>query len=198
MDEKRIYELLSSGHFSKENEGLKMLNKQKRYLLQKHRFPSHYNDEDRDDVCYKALMILLENVRREKFIIQGEASIEKYLYRTIELIILGKKKQRKEIPTEDIRQINIEAVELNRPVFSKEALEKVSQVFREKLGDICRQILIEKYYWGKSYKEIAADIGFQVNSTKNRGSSCLKELKKAMHDNPKLERYIKELLQHQT
>lgn len=198
MDEKRIYELLSSGDFNKENEGLKMLNEQKRYLLQKHRFPSHYNDEDRDDVCYKALMILLENVRGKKFIIQSEASIEKYLYRTIEFLILGKKKQRKEIPTEDIAQINKQAIELNGSVFSKEILDRVSQIFREKLGDICQQILIGKYYWGKSYKEIGEDIGFQTNSTKNRGSSCLKDLKKAIHENPKLENYIRELLQHQT
>lgn len=196
MDEKQVMAFLKSNQRSQQNKGLEIISQKKASLLKKHRFPLHFNQDDKDDVFYKALFVFFDKTSQGVFVHDSETSIEKYLYRIIHNLILSKKRGRKETPTEDVSLVSKEVQNSDKEIFEKDALENISQILREKLGEVCRQILIEKYYWGKSYKEIAEDVGFQVNSAKNRGSKCLNELKKAIHENPQLEKYIKGLLEH--
>lgn len=194
MNEKQVMTFLQSNKETEQNKGLEIIAANKSLLLKKHRFPPHFNEEDKDDIFYKALFVFFDKTRQAVFTHDSDTAIEKYLYRIISNLILSKQRGRKESPTEDVSLVSNATQNADNRMFEQDTLENVSQILREKLGDICRQILIEKYYWGKSYKEIAGEIGFQVNSAKNRGSSCLKELKKAIHENPQLEKYIKALL----
>jgi len=196
MNEKQVMTFLQSDKQIEQNKGLEIIVANKSLLLKKHRFPAHFNEDDKDDIFYKALFVFFDKTSQSVFTHDSDTAIEKYLYRIISNLILSKKRGRKESPTEDISLASNAIQDSDNRIFEQDTLEKVSQLLREKLGDICQQILIEKYYWGKSYKEIAEEIGFQVNSAKNRGSSCLKELKKAIHQNPQLEKYIKALLEN--
>jgi len=108
MDEQKIYELLGSANPDRENEGLRLLTKHKAFLMRKHRLPNHFNDEDRDDIFYKGIMVLFERIKQGRFVFQ-KASIEKFLFRTFENIIRQKRKEKREIPTDDMTQTNIVA-----------------------------------------------------------------------------------------
>jgi len=194
MDEKRVMTFLKSKQSNEQNKGLEIISREKASLLKKHRFPAHFNEEDKDDVFYKALFVFFDKTQQGVFIHDSDTSIEKYLYRIMSNLILGKRRVRKETPTEDISTVSTATQESDTTIFEKESLEKIADILHEKVGELCRKILIGKYYWGKQYKEIAEEIGFKINSTKNRGSSCLRELKKAMHEDPQLEKYIRQLL----
>lgn len=194
MNEQQVMTFLKSPQANEQNKGLEIIAREKGSLLKKHRFPAHFNQDDKDDVFYKALFVFFDKTQQGIFIHDSDTSIEKYLYRIMSNLILGKKRQRKETPVEDIVAVSTATQQSDTTIFKTEALEKISELLHQKVGELCRKILIGKYYWGKQYKEIAEEIGFQINSTKNRGSSCLKALKKAMQDDPQLEKYIRQLL----
>ena len=73
----------------------------------------------------------------------------------------------------------------------------MSKVIREKIGEACQQVLINKHYWGESYQEIAEKMGITFGSVRNKGSDCLKRLKEEILKDPKLGKYIKERLNWQ-
>lgn len=192
MDEQRIYELLSSGNTNQENEGLKMLSEHKVYLLRKHRIPNHFNQDDRDGIFYKGIMVLFDRIKEERFIL-GKASIERFIFGTFRNIILRMIRDRSEIPTEDMTQINVITDKSN--IFNKEILEQISQIFRKKLGETCQKVLIMRFYEGMRLKEIAAEMNFTLGTIRNNSSQCMDKLKKLIDENPNLKNYLKGLLE---
>jgi len=189
MDEQKIYELLGSANPNRENEGLSLLSQHKGFLMRKHRFPNHFNDEDRDDIFYKGLMILYKRIQQGRFVFE-KASIEKFLYRTFENIIWQKRTGGREIPNDDMTQMNIVADKQNT-----EILDQISRIFREKLGETCQRILLMRYYEGMKQKEIAEEMSLALGTVKNNSSQCISKLKKLIDESPSMEDYLKTLLQ---
>lgn len=191
MDEKIIYNLLKSGDQEKENQGLKLLNSQKAFLLAKHRFPSHFNEEDRDDVFYWGAFKLLENSINEKFQFKEKGNLEAYLYTLISRRIYHKIRKKK---LDELTIVKENQHATTSTVFEEEVMINIQKLFDEKLGENCRKILLMRYQDGMKQKEIAESLGLAIGTIKNNSSSCLNKLKKMIAEDAKLGDYIKRLL----
>lgn len=195
MDEQKIYELLGSANPDRENEGLSLLIQHKGFLMRKHRFPNHFNDEDRDDIFYKGLMILFERIQQGRFVFE-KASIEKFLYRTFENIIRRKRKVPNETSNDNMAQMNIIADKSK--LFDTEILDQISRIFRIKLGETCQRILVMRYYEGMKQKEIAEEMSLALGTVKNNSSRCINELQRLIEETPHLGAYLKGLLKDES
>ncbi len=193
MDEQKIYHLIRSGNRGQENQGLKMLNAQKDFFLRKHRFPSYFNAEDKDDIFYWGVFKLLENTRNSTFEYKTTGNLEAYLYTLINRRIYHKTRARK---LEELTVIKENKRSTTTSVFEDEVLQKIQEVFDQKLGENCRKILLMRYQDGLKQKEIAEELGLALGTVKNNSSECMNKLKKLIEQNAELGQYIKGLLTH--
>lgn len=191
MDEQKIYELLGSGNQEEENQGLKLLNAHKGFLLRKHRFPHHFNEEDRDDIFYWGIFKLLENTQNSKFQYSTKGNLEAYLYILIHRRIYHKGKGSR---LEELTVVQENRQASTPTVFESEVLEKVKQLFDQKLGENCRKIILMRHQDGMRQKEIAEELKLAVGTVKNNSSDCMNKLKQLIDENPNLSNYLRELL----
>jgi len=191
MNELKIYQLLSSGNEKQENQGLKQLSENKNYFLRKHRFPVYFVQEEKDDVFYWGLFKLLENIQKDKFQYKESGNLEAYLYTLILRRIYSKGRAKK---LESLSSISETKYTSTTTVFDQEVLEKIQELFEQKLGENCRKILLMRHRDGLKLNEIAESLGIAIGTVKNNSSMCLKKLKKLIDQEPKLGHYIKGLL----
>lgn len=191
MDEQKIYHLINSGNREQENQGLKMLNAHKAFLLRKHRFPSYFNADDKDDIFYWSVFKLLENTGTGKFQYKTKGNLEAYLYTLINRRIYHMGRTRK---LEELTVIKENKLSTSTTVFEDEVLLKIQELFDEKLGENCRKILLMRHRDGLKQKEIAEELGLALGTVKNNSSECMNKLKKLIEQNAELGQYIKGLL----
>jgi len=191
MDELNIYNLLRSGNRSQENKGLKLLNEHKSFLLRKHRFPQHFNEEDRDDIFYWGAFKLLENTSNKKFEYKKKGNLEAYLYTLINRRIYHRGRAKK---MDELTLYKENSLSTSITVFEEEVLTKIQELFDQKLGENCRKILLMRHQDDMKQKEIAEALGLALGTVKNNSSECLKKLKKLIEQEPELGNYIKRLL----
>ncbi len=197
MNEQKIYELLSSGNYDKENEGMRMLIQDKAYLMQKHgRQMQHYfNDEKKHEIFIESIQTLLEKIRADKFEWRGKNSLEKYLYTLIDGKIKNEIRKIKMKRLVEITKAHENEIATTDKPSPDKKWEKLSQFIREKLGETCEKVLIMRYYEGMQLEEIAKEVGWTHGTTKNNSAGCMSKLKQLIKDNPNLKDYLRGLLQ---
>jgi|GEM_PF-4797060 len=197
MDNKKIYNLLCSSDPHLAQRGWSILNDHETYLIQKHYkdIPGDFNGTDKSAIFNNALKTFDKNLKEEKFEFIDEKSIEKYLRLLIDGEIKNEvRKRTRRKKREELCDLLPEKSKVTSEISREEALKEVSKVIGEKIGKNCQQVLIDKHYWGESYQEIAKKMGITFGSVRNKGSNCLNKLKEEILKDPKLGKYIKELI----
>ncbi len=193
MDDKKIYDLLSSGNRKEENEGVKWLIKDEAYLMRKHskRIPAYFNDEDKHSVFIYGITTLFEKIKAGKFEYKNKGSLEAFLYTLIDRKILNEIRRKK---LDGITPGHESKFSTTMKVFDEEILENVGRLFQAKLKQMCQEIILMRYVEGMKLEEIAEAIGLKLGTVRNNSSKCMNELKNLIKEDPKLEYYLKGLL----
>jgi len=120
---------------------------------------------------------LLEKVRDPAF--QLTASLKTYLYSICRNLWLKKIRQQQthRIPIKDYEQfLQLEDEEETLP---KERWEKWLKEGLEKLGEPCKTLLVQFYYFKRSMQQLAGEMGYtNAANAKNQKYKCLQRLKK--------------------
>jgi len=193
MDDRKIYDLLSSGDPKKENEGSKLLIRDRAYLMGKHykRIPARFNDEDRRDIFFRGICTLLEKIKAGKFEYRNKGSLEAFLFTLIDRKILNEIRRKK---LDELTSVHENQFSTTDKPFNKEALENVSQIFLTKLKEMCQKIILMRYSEEMKQQEIAEALNLALGTVKNNSSKCMNELKRLINEDPNLENYLRGLL----
>ncbi len=197
---KRINHLLQSKDAKNYNEALNFIMKMKVKVLNKVKHNLSNNaaiSRYGDDAFVRACYSLFRRAQTKGFELETPHAYEKYLFTACRgelLKILEKERfmtymDKCQLPElsamlDDYRQGEIEAA----------ILEEVSDSLDKIISEKERKILINKFYWQMSYKEIAEEIQTTPNSAKTTACRALQKLKKGFDDNPPLKSYVYGLL----
>ncbi len=129
---------------------------------------------DAEDVYQESVIILFENAMKGK-LDKIEASVSTYLYKIARnkwLYHLRRQNRNPEYLV-DIQGINFESLEESEENTSLQWDEKLHQVLN-KLGNPCRDILLDFYYFRQSMEQIAQTFGYKdMNSAKSKKNKCM-------------------------
>jgi RNA polymerase sigma factor (sigma-70 family) len=144
--------------------------------------------EDGADIFQEAILVLIEEVREEKF--RRESKIKTFLYgisRNLWLMELRTRERRKK--REQTYMLSEPMVEEVK--FSKQDNSSLELMFKE-VGDVCRKILIGYYFENKSMKLLLKDFDFKNEQVlRNRKNLCMKKLKELLSSNKDLLKSLK-------
>ena len=146
--------------------------------------------EDAKDIFQESLMVLISHVKLGKF--KEEYEVGGFLY--IVSKNAWKKKAGREKHTEEITDKNTYSYSPYGSMFNDERKKIINDLLSE-LGENCKNILTSSMFYDMSMKEIAKKFGYSNEvSVKTRNYKCKKRLAKLIHQDPKLENYLKESL----
>lgn len=75
-----------------------------------------------------------------------------------------------------------------------EVQEQVKAVFSSYINDTAQVVMINKYYYGMSYSDMAQEMNTSANALKVTKSRAINKLKEESENNPVLKQYISFLL----
>lgn len=134
--------------------------------------------ESAKDCFTDAVMAVVEQVEADSF--RGDSKLSSYLYR----ILYNKSVDLLRRQTTNPVNYQEKVPERSDPAGLQEQIQHKDEVRRlhqhlDRLGDPCRQILLDWGYWGYSMKEIAQRAGLaDAGKAKRRKYECLQQLLK--------------------
>lgn len=153
------------------------------------------SQQDAEDVFQEMIVVFIDLVQRGKF--RSESSIKTFLYAIMRNLWLNELKKRhrslvrdteyhtwEDRTDQDISE-RIEANEARRQVFS----------LMDKLGDMCKRILVYYYYDNLSMKDIVERLNYDNEQVvRNKKYKCMKDLNALLDRNSGIKNAFKELL----
>lgn len=162
---KQLYEL----HFTLVAEGRRRYNQ-----LSEEELISAYNS---------AIISLRRQILENTF--RGDSTLKTYLYRIFQnkcIDTLRKNSTNREMPVAELPEEASPQPGIIRRLIAREHFEWLQSLL-DRLGEPCRQILLDSEYWGYSPGEIAERIGFRnARSVSSKKYTCLQQLKKLVQD----------------
>jgi RNA polymerase sigma factor (sigma-70 family) len=135
------------------------------------------NKEDGADIFQESIMVLIEQVRSGKF--RGESNLKTFLLKIarnlwmMELRTIERRKKREEDFYSD-DPVFLEEINLNKKLINL-------QPILNKVGQICKNILVGYYFENKSMKVLLNDFDFKNEQVlRNKKNLCMKRLKKLL------------------
>jgi len=189
-----LVNLLKLDSRQSENKVLRHLYDQYFGMIERHVLKNSGREEDVKEVFHDSLMALLNNVRKQEFVLS--ASLKTYLFSISKRIWLSRlrKINAKEIPMMD--DLSWEANELN--IQDKIELDEGQLILHDilsKLAGECLQLLRMFYFLKKKMSEIAEITGLvNEKEAKNRKWRCMVKLRKIVSEQPSYNQYLKEYL----
>lgn len=150
--------------------------------------------DDALDVFQDAIITVFENIKSGKF--KGNSSISSYLYAISKYNWLNKLK-RSGVDHKYI-QSEIETGERSYQDHASEFISKENQKIINdillRLGEKCRSVLLDAYYFEYSMKEIADKMGYQNEQVaRNKKFKCAKQLKELIANDKNVQRLLSEI-----
>jgi RNA polymerase sigma factor (sigma-70 family) len=149
-------------------------------------------EEDAEDIFQELILVFIEILKKDKF--RGESSISTFLYaltRNIwlnELSKRGKSKQRDEIFEKGKGKADLDVSHL---ITERETKMQLMRVV-DKLGEICKKILLAFYFEKLSMNEILQTLSYENEQVvRNKKYKCLKQLEQMMIAEPDLVKSLK-------
>ena len=159
-------------------------NKQKN-VVSKLRVPAHIQE---NDLFNHALYDLWKYVRKHHFDTSKKDAIERFLYVVCKRYII-RNSGNDDTNTDEYPELT------DYVLFSVTAEERflLLEIF-DQLGTGCKEVLKLRYFEELKYKEIAEKTDYTEKSARVKASNCIGKLKEWIKDNPKLGKYIRNLL----
>ncbi|MGZ3752555.1 MAG: RNA polymerase sigma factor [Mucilaginibacter sp.] len=156
------------------------------------------SEQDAEDIFQEVVVSFIEIVKSDKF--RGESSIKTFLYTLGRYAWLNElKKRARSLSREEKYEVgkDQEDKDVSQLLIGREAKGLVMDII-EKLGDVCKRILVAYYYNDLSMKEILPLMDFQNEQVlRNKKYKCLKSLEQMLTENPELAKRFKNALAHE-
>ncbi|WP_295666559.1 sigma-70 family RNA polymerase sigma factor [uncultured Mucilaginibacter sp.] len=156
------------------------------------------NDQDAEDIFQEVIVAFIEVVKAEKF--RGESSIKTFLYTLNKFTWLNELKKRNRAMLRDTtfyENAGEEDKDVSSLLVEREAKGMVMAIM-DKLGEVCKKILVAYYYNNSPMKEILQLIDYQNEQVlRNKKYKCLKSLEQMLTADPQLAQRFKNALTHE-
>jgi RNA polymerase sigma factor (sigma-70 family) len=153
------------------------------------------SEQDAEDIFQEVIVNFIEIVKSNKF--RGESSIKTFLYTLCRYAWLNELKKRNRVLLREEKyegSRDQEDKDVSHLMVEREAKSLVMAMI-DKLGDICKRILVAYYYDNFSMKEILPLVEFQNEQVlRNKKYKCLKSLELMLTENPELAKRFKNAL----
>ncbi len=154
--------------------------------------------QDAEDIFQEVIIAFIELVKKDKF--RGESSIKTFLFSINKNMWLNELKRRNRSA---VREQNYETTkeivdaDSDDYITAKEARQQITDVMN-KIGDVCKKILLAFYYENQSMKEIVKTMSYENEQVlRNKKHKCLKSLEQILTTDPALAKTLKTALQHE-
>ena len=154
--------------------------------------------QDAEDIFQEVIIAFIELVKKDKF--RGESSIKTFLFSINKNMWLNELKRRNRSA---VREQNYETTkeivdaDSDDYITAKEARQQITDVMN-KIGDVCKKILLAFYYENQSMKEIVKTMSYENEQVlRNKKHKCLKSLEQILTADPALAKTLKTALQHE-
>ena len=154
--------------------------------------------QDAEDIFQEVLVSFIELVQQEKF--RGESSVKTFLFALNRYSWLNELKRRNRAGNREINYEN--AKEDIEPgvadiISGRESRQQVMELV-DRLGDMCKKILLAFYYENLSMKEILMQSNYESEQVvRNKKYKCLKQLEQWLTEDPILAKKIKQALHYE-
>ena len=193
LSDKELIETLKKEHIS--DLAIKYLYKNYYYGLSNYIKLNQGSEQDAEDIFQEVIVSFIEIVKGDKF--RGESSIKTFLYSLSRYAWLNELKKRNKVLQREEKYEGgkeQEAKDVSHFLVEREAKGQVMAMI-EKLGDVCKRILVAYYYNDLSMKEILPLVEFQNEQVlRNKKYKCLKNLEQMLTENPDLAQRFKNAL----
>ena len=193
FSDKELIETLKKEHVS--DLSIKYLYKNYYYGLSNYIKLNQGSEQDAEDIFQEVIVSFIEIVKADKF--RGESSVKTFLYSLSRYAWLNELKKRNKVLQREEKYEggkDQEAKDVSHFLVEREAKGLVMAMI-EKLGDVCKQILVAYYYNDLSMKEILPLVEFQNEQVlRNKKYKCLKNLEQMLTENPGLAQRFKNAL----
>lgn len=180
------------------NPVLKFLYRQHFEALKVYILQNSGSEQDAEDIFQEVLVSFIELVRLEKF--RGDSSVKTFLYSLTRNTWLNELKRKGRA---DVREMKYEKakdtvdVDASQQIAGRESRKQVMEVV-EKLGDLCKKILLAYYYEDRSMKEIVDIAGYDSEQVvRNKKYKCLKQLEQMLTADPNMAKTLKKALNYE-
>lgn len=180
------------------NPVLKFLYRQNFEVLKVYIIQNSGSEQDAEDIFQEVLVSFIELVRLEKF--RGDSSVKTFLYSLTRNTWLNELKRKGRA---DVREMKFEKakdtvdVDASQQIAGRESRKQVMDVV-EKLGDLCKKILLAYYYEDRSMKEIVDIAGYDSEQVvRNKKYKCLKQLEQMLTADPNMAKTLKKALNYE-
>jgi len=153
------------------------------------------SEQDAQDIFQDVIVNFIETIKGNKF--RGESSIKTFLYTLCRYAWLNELKKRNRVL---LREEKYEGSrepqdkDISHLMVEREAKSMVMAMI-EKLGNVCKRILVAYYYDDLPMKEILPLVEFQNEQVlRNKKYKCLKTLEQMLTENPELAQRFKNAL----
>lgn len=191
-----LLEALRSGRGM--NPVLKFLYRQNFEVLKVYIIQNSGSEQDAEDIFQEVLVSFIELVRLEKF--RGDSSVKTFLYALTRNTWLNELKRKGRA---DVREMKFEKAkdtidqDASEMIAGRESRKQVMDVV-EKLGEVCKKILLAYYYDDKSMKEIVEIAGYDSEQVvRNKKYKCLKQLEQMLTADPNMAKTLKKALNYE-
>ncbi|MDP9047939.1 MAG: RNA polymerase sigma factor [Bacteroidota bacterium] len=153
------------------------------------------NEQDAEDIFQEVIVTFIEVVKAGKF--RGDSSIKTFLYTLNKFTWLNELKKRSRSALRDTayhRDTDEADKDISHLIVEREA-KGVVMGMMDKLGAVCKQILVAYYYNDLPMKEILPLVDFQNEQVlRNKKYKCLKRLEQMLTADPALAKRFKNAL----
>ncbi len=202
MDKDSIYDDSGLMDMIKENatmgKAIKFLYSAHFESLSVHILQNQGSRQDAEDIFQEVIVAFIELVQRNKF--RGDSSIKTFLFSINKNMWLNELKRRNRLAVRETKfEMAREPADAGSGdyITGREAQQQVLTVM-DKLGDVCKKILLAFYYENLSMKEIVQTMNYENEQVlRNKKHKCLKNLEQLLTANPALAKTLKSALQHE-
>ncbi|MDZ4823339.1 MAG: sigma-70 family RNA polymerase sigma factor [Flavobacteriales bacterium] len=176
-----------------ENTALRLVYKNHFALIRSIVRNNNGSEDEARDVYQEGIIIFYKNIKAGKF--RGESAIGSYLYSICRFVWLKHLQKKGRMMTVAAENISATLYEDDTYQLRNRECENLVQRLFEKLGEVCRQILIMTYFEELPMKEIALATGFKdEQNARNKKAKCMNSLRELITQSPQTERMLKELI----
>jgi len=193
FSDKELIETLKKEHIN--DLAIKYIYKNHFYGLSNYIKLNQGSEQDAEDIFQEVVVSFIEIVRANKF--RGESSIKTFLYTLCRYAWLNELKKRNRALLREEKYEESQGGEngdISHLLVEREAKGLVMAMI-DRLGDVCKRILVAYYYDDYSMKEILPLVEFQNEQVlRNKKYKCLKNLEQMLTENPALAQRFKNAL----
>lgn len=135
--------------------------------------------EDGEDIFQEALMIMVRKIQKDEF--RGESTLKTYVKGIARHLWMSEQRARDRRKTREVNYVTQSDISEN-PMLWRSPQQEFALLL-DKIGDICKTLLIGFYFEDKDVKALTQMLGLKTEQVlRNRKSICIKRLRDALKD----------------